>query len=59
MPNHVRVTFYTNCLWIQGVLVSDFYAVYDSFDCHNRMPDSPRKDLNEELLRNPFDSEFK
>ena len=44
----------------KGVLVSDFFSVYDSFKC----PQQPClihlvRDLNEELLRSPFDEEFK
>jgi predicted RecB family nuclease len=44
----------------KGVLVSDFYAVYDSFDCpQQKCLIHLVRDLNEELLRNPYDSEFK
>jgi predicted RecB family nuclease len=44
----------------KGVLVSDFYAVYDSFDCsQQKCLIHLVRDLNEELLRNPFDNEFK
>jgi hypothetical protein len=44
----------------KGVLVSDFYAAYDSLDC------PPQKclvhlvrDFNDDLLKNPFDEELK
>jgi len=44
----------------KGVLVSDFYAVYDSFDCpQQKCLIHLVRDLNEELLRNPYDDEFK
>jgi Transposase IS66 family len=44
----------------KGVLVSDFYAIYDSFDCpQQKCLIHLVRDLNEELLRNPYDGEFK
>jgi hypothetical protein len=44
----------------KGVLVSDFYAVYDSIDCpQQKCLIHLVRDLNEELLRNPYDEEFK
>jgi hypothetical protein len=44
----------------KGVLVSDFYAIYDSFDCpQQKCLIHLVRDLNEELLRNPYDEEFK
>jgi len=44
----------------KGVLVSDFYAIYDSFDCpQQKCLIHLLRDLNEELLRSPYDEEFK
>ena len=44
----------------KGVLVSDFYAIYDSFDCpQQKCLIHLVRDLNEELLRSPHDEEFK
>jgi predicted RecB family nuclease len=44
----------------KGVLVSDFYAIYDSFDCpQQKCLIHLVRDLNEELLRSPYDEEFK
>ena len=44
----------------QGVLVSDFYNVYDSFDCpQQKCLIHLIRDLNNDLVRHPFDEEFK
>ena len=44
----------------KGVLVSDFFSAYDSFQCpQQRCLIHLVRDLNEELLRSPFDEEFK
>ena len=42
------------------MLISDFYTAYDAIDC----PQQKRlvhliRDMNDDLLRNPFDEEFK
>jgi predicted RecB family nuclease len=43
-----------------GVLVSDFYAAYDSLDCpQQKCLIHLLRDLNEDVLKNPFDQEFK
>ena len=43
-----------------GVLVSDFYNAYDSIDClHQKCLIHLIRDLNDDLLKNPFDGEFK
>jgi hypothetical protein len=43
-----------------GVLVSDFYTAYDSLDClHQRCLIHLIRDLNEDLLKNPFNEEFR
>jgi len=43
----------------KGVLVSDFYVIYDSFDCpQQKCLIHLVRDLNEELLRSPHDEEF-
>ena len=43
-----------------GVLVSDFYAAYDSIDCkQQKCLIHLMRDLNDEMLNNPFDEEMK
>lgn len=45
---------------IPGVLISDFYAVYDWTHCaQQKCLVHLIRDLNNELLRNPFDDEYK
>ncbi|MEI9478873.1 MAG: IS66 family transposase, partial [Deltaproteobacteria bacterium] len=44
----------------RGVLVSDFYAAYDSIDCpQQKCLIHLMRDLNDEILINPFDEELK
>lgn len=44
----------------QGLLVSDFYTAYDSLECaQQKCLVHLLRDLNDDLLRNPFDEEFK
>jgi hypothetical protein len=44
----------------KGVLVSDFYAVYDALDCpQQKCLIHLMRDLNAELLAQPYDEEFK
>lgn len=44
----------------KGVLVSDFYAAYDSIDCpQQKCLIHLIRDINDDLLKNPFDAEFK
>jgi hypothetical protein len=44
----------------QGVLVSDFYAAYDSIECpQQKCLIHLIRDINQELLNNPFDEELK
>ena len=44
----------------KGVLVSDFYAAYDSIDCpQQKCLIHLMRDLNDEVLNNPFDEELK
>jgi hypothetical protein len=44
----------------KGVLVSDFYTAYDSIGCtQQRCLIHLMRDLNEEVLSNPFDTELK
>jgi predicted RecB family nuclease len=44
----------------RGVLVSDFYAVYDSIECpQQKCLIHLMRDLNDEILNNPFDEEIK
>lgn len=44
----------------KGVLVSDFYAAYDSLDCpQQKCLIHLIRDLNDEILTNPFDEELK
>lgn len=44
----------------KGVLISDFYAVYDSIGCpQQKCLIHLIRDLNDDLLKNPFNEEFK
>ena len=44
----------------KGVLVSDFYAAYDSMDCpQQKCLIHLIRDFNDDLLKNPFDEELK
>jgi predicted RecB family nuclease len=44
----------------QGVLVSDFYAPYDALECpQQKCLIHLMRDINQELLRNPYDEELK
>ena len=44
----------------KGVLVSDFYAAYDGIDCEQqKCLIHLMRDLNDEMLNNPFDDEMK
>jgi predicted RecB family nuclease len=44
----------------KGVLVSDFYAAYDSIECpQQKCLIHLIRDINQELLNNPFDEELK
>jgi predicted RecB family nuclease len=44
----------------RGVLVSDFYAAYDSINCcQQKCLIHLMRDLNDEILDNPFDAEMK
>jgi predicted RecB family nuclease len=44
----------------KGVLVSDFYAAYDSIDCpQQKCLIHLMRDMNDEILINPFDEELK
>jgi predicted RecB family nuclease len=44
----------------KGVLVSDFYAVYDAINCRQqKCLIHLMRDLNDEILNNPFDEEMK
>lgn len=43
-----------------GVLISDFYTAYDAIDCpQQKCLVHLIRDMNDDLLRNPFDEEFK
>ena len=44
----------------KGILVSDFYSAYDSIDCpQQKCLVHLIRDINRDLLQNPFDEEFK
>ena len=44
----------------KGVLVTDFYAAYDAIDCpQQKCLIHLMRDLNDEILHNPFDKELK
>jgi hypothetical protein len=43
-----------------GVLISDFYTAYDSLDCpQQKCLIHLLRDLNEDMVKNPFDEEFR
>lgn len=56
-----ETTFLKEMLYkFSGVLISDFYTGYDAFDCpQQKCLIHLIRDLNDDLLRNPFDDEFK
>ncbi len=44
----------------KGVLVSDFYSAYDSLECpQQKCLVHLMRDMNQELLSNPFDEELR
>ena len=44
----------------QGILVTDFYSVYDTMNClQQKCLLHLMRDFNDDLLKNPFDDEFK
>lgn len=44
----------------KGVLITDFYTAYDSIECkHQRCLVHLIRDLNDDLLKNPFDKDYK
>ena len=44
----------------KGILVSDFYSLYDSFECpQQKCLIHLMRDLNDDLLREPFNEELK
>src|ERR1700722_7892278 len=44
---------------LKSVLVSDFYAAYDSLDCpQQKCLIHLMRDMNQELLNNPYDNEL-
>jgi hypothetical protein len=44
----------------KGVLVSDFYAAYESIECaQQKCLIHLMRDLNDDILNNPFDAEAK
>ena len=49
-----------NLIGFKGVLVSDFFSAYDAFDCpKQRCIVHLIRDMNDDLRKNPFDTEFK
>jgi hypothetical protein len=52
--------FQTTLAGFKGVLVSDFYTAYDSLDCpQQRCLTHLLRDLNDEILKHPYDEELK
>jgi predicted RecB family nuclease len=50
----------TTLAGFKGVLVSDFYAAYDSLDCpQQKCLTHLLRDLNDEILKHPYDEELK
>ena len=61
MPNREKSAILEDVLdGFSGVLVSDFYAAYDSVPCaQQKCLIHLMRDINEDLHRNPFDDELK
>jgi len=58
-PNREGEFFQTMLKGFDGVLVSDFYSVYDSPDCpQQKCLIHLMRDMNHEILNNPFDEEL-
>jgi len=50
----------TTLAGFKGVLVSDFYAAYDSMDCpQQKCLTHLLRDLNDDILKHPFDEELR
>jgi hypothetical protein len=59
-PTRVGDTPRDTLAGFRGVLVSDFYAAYDSLDCpQQKCLIHLVRDLNDDLLKHPFDEELK
>jgi predicted RecB family nuclease len=59
-PTREGDTVQQTLVGFKGVLVSDFYAAYDSLDCpQQKCLIHLIRDFNDDLLKNPFDRELK
>src|SRR5262249_3859639 len=59
-PTREGDTVRQTLLGFKGVLVSDFYSAYDSLDCQQqKCLIHLIRDLNDDLLKHPFDAELK
>jgi hypothetical protein len=59
-PTRAGETIHAMLKDFSGVLVSDFYAAYDGIDCpQQKCLIHLIRDLNEELLKHPYDDELK
>jgi hypothetical protein len=59
-PTRDGVTVRQSLAGFKGVLVSDFYAAYDSVECpQQKCLIHLIRDLNDDLLENPFDEDLK
>jgi hypothetical protein len=59
-PTRERGTIQSMLKTFSGVLVTDFYAVYDAIDCpQQKCLIHLIRDLNDELLKHPYDDGLK
>jgi hypothetical protein len=59
-PTRDGTTAQETLIGFKGVLVTDFYAAYDAIDCpQQKCLIHLIRDLNDDLLKNPFDDELK
>jgi predicted RecB family nuclease len=59
-PTRDGATVQQTLVGFKGILVSDFYAAYDSVDClQQKCLIHLIRDINDDLLKNPFDEELK
>jgi hypothetical protein len=59
-PTRDGTTAQEALIGFKGVLVTDFYAAYDAIDCpQQKCLIHLIRDLNDDLLKNPFDDELK
>ena len=56
----MEIGFRNCCTDFKGVLITDFYSAYDSIECEQqKCLVHLIRDMNDDLLRNPYDEEFR